>query len=242
MPEQALILWSGGKDSSLALFEARQHYDIVALLTTVTEEYDRISMHGVRVSLLDEQARSLGIPLEKVFIPPVCANAVYEERMRTAMEKWVQRGVRTVVAGDLFLEDIRRYREQKLAQVGMTPVFPVWGVNTTELARRFIELGFRAVLCCVDGNVLDASFAGRFYDEALLADLPPGIDPCGENGEFHTFVFDGPLFARPIALDLGERVLREGRFWYCDLLGITPTDTPAHPPPAGGHRGCDPGA
>src|SRR5436305_7477022 len=136
MPEKALVLWSGGKDSSLALFEARQHYDIVALLTTVTEEYDRISMHGVRVSLLDEQARSLGIPLERVGIPPVCPNAVYEERMRAALEKWVERGVRTVVCGDLFLEDIRRYREEKLAQVGMTPIFPLWGINTKVLAAR----------------------------------------------------------------------------------------------------------
>jgi uncharacterized protein (TIGR00290 family) len=236
MKEKALVLWSGGKDSSLALFEARQHYEIVSLLTTVTEEYDRISMHGVRVSLLDEQAASLGIALDKVFIPPVCVNAIYEARMRTAMEKWLERGVRTVVCGDLFLEDIRRYREEKLALVGMTPVFPVWGINTTQLARRFIELGFRAVLCCVDGNVLDGTFAGRFYDEALLADLPPGIDPCGENGEFHTFVFDGPLFARPIAIERGERVLRDGRFWYCDLVGVTPADCPAPPRTEDGRR------
>jgi uncharacterized protein (TIGR00290 family) len=219
MPEQALVLWSGGKDSALALHEARRQYDIVALLTTVTEDYDRISMHGVRTALLDEQAQALGYPLHKVAIPPVCTNAVYEHRMAEAMDSYVRRDVRTVVCGDLFLEDIRRYREDKLALVGMRPVFPVWGADTRLLARRFLDLGFRAVLCCVDGQALDGQFAGRLYDEALLAELPPGVDPCGENGEFHTFVFDGPLFARPVHFEVGQRVLREGRFWYCDLIG-----------------------
>ncbi len=219
MAEKAIVLWSGGKDSCLALYEARQHFDVVALVTTVTQEYDRISMHGVRTALLDEQGQALGLPIQKVFIPPLCPNTLYEERMHAALEQFVQRGVRTAICGDLFLEDIRRYREEKLTQAGLKPIFPVWGTNTTELARRFLRLGFRAVLCCIDGQVLDSSFAGRFYDEALLADLPPGIDPCGENGEFHTFVFEGPLFARPISLRLGERVLRDGRFWYCDLIG-----------------------
>jgi uncharacterized protein (TIGR00290 family) len=218
MRQQALVLWSGGKDSALALYEARQEYDIVALLTTVTEEYDRVSMHGVRVALLDEQAEALGYPLHKVFIPPVCVNAVYEQRMAEAMERYVRRDVRTVICGDLFLEDIRRYREEKLALAGMRPVFPVWGIDTKLLARRFLDLGFRAVLCCVDGQALDASFVGRFYDETLLAELPGNVDPCGERGEFHTFVFDGPLFSRPVHFALGERVLREGRFWYCDLV------------------------
>src|SRR5205085_1425248 len=143
----ALVLWSGGKDSSLALYEARQHFDVVALLTTVTAEYDRISMHGVRNTLLDAQVQSLDYPIEKVFIPPVCPNTVYEERMRQALDRYVKQGVRAVVAGDLFLEDIRRYREEKLAQVGMHGVFPVWGIDTKELARRFLDLGFQAVLC-----------------------------------------------------------------------------------------------
>jgi uncharacterized protein (TIGR00290 family) len=217
MRDKGLVLWSGGKDSSLALYEARRTHDIVALLTTVTEEYDRISMHGVRCSLLDAQVQSLNYPIEKVFIPPQCSNAIYEERMRAVLDRHVQEGVRAVVSGDLFLEDIRRYREERLAQAGMHGVFPLWGIDTKELARRFLDLGFRAILCCVDGQALAGRFAGRYYDEALLEDLPPQVDPCGENGEFHTFVFDGPLFGSPIKFQLGERVLRDERFWYCDL-------------------------
>jgi uncharacterized protein (TIGR00290 family) len=218
MSEPAIVLWSGGKDSALALYEARRQYDIVALLTTITEEYDRISMHGVRTALLDQQATSIGHPLHRVGIPPVCVNDVYEQRMREAMERYVRQGVRTVVCGDLFLEDIRRYREEKLALVGMTPVFPLWGRDTRKLARAFLDLGFRAVLCCVDGEKLDGNFAGREYDERLLAELPAPVDPCGENGEFHTFVFDGPLFANRVPFEVGSRVLRDRRFWYCDLI------------------------
>lgn len=218
MRQKAIVSWSGGKDGMLALLEARGDYDIVGLLTTVTEEYDRVSMHGVRTRLLEQQAEALDLPLEKVLIPPTCVNADYEARMGAALARYRAAGVSAVLCGDLFLEDIRRYREEKLFAGGLTGVFPLWGRDTGELARRLLALGFRAVLCCVDTRALTADFAGRLFDEALLADLPPGVDPCGENGEFHTFVFDGPGFRRPVRCTPGERVLRDGRFAYCDLL------------------------
>jgi len=218
MSEKALVLWSGGKDSALALYEARGQLDVVALLTTVTEPYDRISMHGVRTALLDRQARSLGLPVEKVLIPSPCCNADYEARMGAAFAEFRRQGVTTVLCGDIFLEDVRRYREAQLVAAGLTGFFPLWGRDSRELADHFLALGFQAVLCCVDSHVLDAGFAGRLYDESLLADLPTGADLCGERGEFHTFVFDGPGFAQPVAHRIGERVLRDNRFWYCDLL------------------------
>jgi uncharacterized protein (TIGR00290 family) len=215
---RTVVLWSGGKDSALALHEAGRH-DIAALLTTVTEGYERISMHGVRVALLERQAAALGLPLEKVAIPPRCPNGEYEARMGAALARHRAGGVTSVLCGDIFLEEVRRYREERLfAASGLTGAFPLWGRDTRALARRFLDLGFRAVLCCVDTSVLPLEYAGRPYDEALLADLPPGADPCGENGEFHTFVFEGPGFSRPVALTPGERVLRDGRFGYCDLL------------------------
>jgi uncharacterized protein (TIGR00290 family) len=221
MRQKAIVSWSGGKDGMLALHEARSDYDIVGLLTTVTEEYDRVSMHGVRTRLLEQQTEALGLPLEKVLIPPTCVNAEYEARMGAALARYRAAGVSAVLCGDLFLEDIRRYREEKLFAGGLTGVFPLWGRDTGELARRLLALGFRAVLCCVDTRALAAEFAGRLFDEALLADLPPGVDPCGENGEFHTFVFDGPGFRRPVPFMLGERTLRDQRFAFRDLL---PTD------------------
>jgi uncharacterized protein (TIGR00290 family) len=217
MRERVLVSWSGGKDSALAWHALSGDFD-GALLTTVTEEYDRISMHGVRVELLRRQADALGLPLLTVSIPPRCTNEVYEERMRTALAAQREAGVRRVICGDIFLTDVRRYREERLFRDGLSGLFPIWGVDSRELAERFISLEFRAVLCCVDTQALDASFAGRFFDRALLADLPPGADPCGENGEFHTFVVDGPGFARPVPVRLGERTLREDRFAYVDLL------------------------
>jgi uncharacterized protein (TIGR00290 family) len=217
--ERTVALWSGGKDSALALHEAAGGLDVVALLTTVTEEYDRVSMHGVRMELLERQAAALGLPLEKVAIPPCCPNGEYEARMRAALARHRAAGVTTVLCGDIFLEDVRRYREERLfAGSGLRGAYPLWGRDTRDLARTFLGLGFRAVLCCVDTSVLLLECAGRPYDEALLADLPPGADPCGENGEFHTFVSDGPGFSRPVDLTPGERVLRDGRFGYCDLL------------------------
>jgi len=190
---------------------------IAALLTTVTDEYDRISMHGVRRVLLERQAESLGLPLHPVLIPPQCINPIYEARMKQALEEHFAHGVRRVVFGDIFLEDLRVYREKNLALIGMQGLFPIWKRDTRELAREFIRLGFRAIAVCVDPRVLDPSFAGRELDASFFADLPVGVDPCGENGEFHTFVFDGPDFSDPIACRVGEKVLRDG-FWFCDLL------------------------
>lgn len=218
MHEKAIVLWSGGKDCTLALYETAEEYDIVALLTTVTSGYERISMHGVRTVLLEQQAAALNYPLEQVLISPRCTNEEYEERMRTALNRYRAAGVSHVVCGDIFLEDVRRYREERLFGNGLTGVFPLWHRNSRELAHRFIDLGFRAVLCCIDTHALDERFAGRVYDESLLAELPATVDSCGENGEFHTFVFAGPSFARPVPYTLGEYALREGRFGYRDLL------------------------
>ena len=219
VPEDVLFCWSGGKDSAMALHALKAARDcrITALLTTVTEEYDRISMHGVRRALLERQAESLGLPLHAVLIPPQCINATYEERMKEALAKHFARGVRRVAFGDIFLEDLRAYRENNLAQIGMQALFPIWKRDTRELAREFVRQGFRAITVCVDPRVLDASFAGRELDAAFFAELPPGVDPCGENGEFHTFVFDGPVFKTPIAFHIGEKVVRDG-FCFCDLL------------------------
>ena len=219
VPEEVLFCWSGGKDSAMSLHALQAAGDcrIAALLTTITEEYDRISMHGVRRVLLERQAESLGLPLHPVLIPPHCVNATYEERMKEALEQHFARGVRRVAFGDIFLEDLRVYREKNLAQIGMRALFPIWKRDTRQLARDFVRQGFRAIAVCVDPRVLDASFAGRELDASFFADLPPGVDTCGENGEFHTYVFDGPMFKAPIAVRAGEKVMRDG-FCFCDLL------------------------
>jgi uncharacterized protein (TIGR00290 family) len=219
MKPKALVSWSGGKDCMLALWHARASFDIVALLTTVTREFERISMHGVRVELLRRQAESLDISLRMVEIPHPCTNAIYEQAMKDAWVEARSQGIEAVICGDLFLEDVRRYREERLFGREACS-FPLWRRPTPELAREFIALGFRAVLCCVDTQVLSADFTGREFDDALLRDLPASVDPCGENGEFHTFVYAGPLFKPPILFERGERVLREERFSYCDLLPI----------------------
>jgi uncharacterized protein (TIGR00290 family) len=214
-----LSCWSGGKDSCMALHELRRDplREVVALLTTVTEGYDRISMHGVRRVLLERQAAALGLPLEIVTIPPQCVNAEYESRMAAMLLRWKNRGVTEVAFGDIFLEDLREYREKNLSRAGMKALFPVWKRPTHELAREFIALGFRAVTVCVDPKVLDASFVGREIDFAFLAALPAAADPCGEHGEFHSFVYDGPGFSTQVRFSTGEKVLRDG-FWFCDLL------------------------
>ena len=219
MPEDVLFCWSGGKDSAMALhaLQSAQSHRVTALLTTVTEEFDRISMHGVRRALLERQAESIGLPLHAVLIPPQCINTTYEARMKQALNEHLGRGVRQVAFGDIFLEDLRVYREQNLAQIGMEALFPIWKRDSHELAREFLRLGFQAITVCVDPRVLDSSFAGRVLNESFFADLPPGVDPCGENGEFHTFVFDGPVFQTPIRFVPGEKVLRDG-FCFCDLL------------------------
>ncbi len=220
MKERILVGWSGGKDSAMVLHEVlkMRNIEIAALLTTVTEGYDRISMHGVRRALLVEQAKSSGFPLHEIFIPQNCTNEIYEQRMQDALEQYKQEGVETAAFGDLFLEDIRSYREERMSRIGMRCMFPLWGRPTQALAEQFIDLGFRTIVVCVDTKALGREFAGRDYDRSFLDDLPPGVDPCGENGEFHSFVYDGPIFHTPIRAQRGEKVLRDNRFYYCDLL------------------------
>jgi len=214
-----LMSWSGGKDSCLALYEIQkaQDYRVAALLTTVTRDYDRISMHGVRRILLERQAASLGLPLHEVFITKDATNQEYETKMEEAFSMYREQGIDRIVFGDLFLEEIRAYRDQFLARHDMHGIYPVWLRDTTEFIREFIKLGFKAVITCVNGQVLDSSFAGMMIDENFLSALPPHVDPCGENGEFHTFVFDGPVFKEAVKCSVGEKVARES-FWFCDLL------------------------
>jgi uncharacterized protein (TIGR00290 family) len=218
-PEPILFCWSGGKDSAMALHTLLQRSDvrIAALLTTVTEGYERISMHGVRRDLLRRQAQSIGLPLHEVRIPPQCVNHIYEARMEEALRTHFDQGVRRVAFGDIFLQDLRAYREKNLARIGMTALFPIWKRDTRELIRSFHANGFRAITVCVDPEIFDPSFAGRELDESFFHDLPPHADPCGENGEFHTFVFDGPMFHSPIPVRTGEIVNRDG-FVFCDIL------------------------
>ena len=218
--QKAILSWSGGKDSALALYEIQQagDYEIMALLTTMTEAYDRSSMHGIRRPLIEQQAESLGISLEEVLLSPVSSNEEYDAKMREMLERYKAEGVSAVVFGDIFLEDVRKYREERLASVGVKGIFPLWGRDTTELARTFTELGFKAVITCVDTEQLDRSYAGRAFDEDMLASLAAGVDPCGENGEFHSFVYAGPIFKRSIPHRTGEVVLRDERFAFCDLI------------------------
>lgn len=219
--QPVLVSWSGGKDSCLALYEIQKAPDIrvEALLTTVTRDFDRISMHGVRRVLLEQQAESLGLSLQQVFIAKGAGNDEYEQRMGEAFDQYRRRGIDVVVFGDLFLQDIRAYRERLLARFHMTGSFPVWGRDTRQFIRDFLGLGFKAIIVCVDPRQLDPSFCGRLIDEDFLADLPPGADPCGENGEFHTFVFDGPNFRKPVKFTKGEVVCRDS-FWFCDLAPL----------------------
>jgi uncharacterized protein (TIGR00290 family) len=218
---KAWLSWSTGKDSAYALWEARRQgeVEIVGVLTTVTQDYDRVSMHGVREELLDRQIAELDLPCHKVSIPPDCSNDVYDARMATAMVKAREAGVTHVVFGDLFLEEIRNYRESRLASAGFEGVFPLWLRDTRALAQAMLDAGFSATLTCVDPRQLAPSFAGRLFDAKLLAELPPRVDPCGENGEFHTFVTHAPVFGKPIDVRVGDVVEREG-FVFADLLPI----------------------
>jgi uncharacterized protein (TIGR00290 family) len=219
--EPILFCWSGGKDSAMALHVLLQQieFQIVSLLTTVTEGYERVSMHGVRRELLERQAESIGLPLHEVRIPPQCVNPIYETRMEEALRLHYEKGVRTVAFGDIFLEDLRAYREKNLARIGMTALFPIWKRDTRELIRTFHADKFRAIAVCVDSKVLDRSFAGRELDDAFFRELPSQVDPCGENGEFHTFVFDGPIFQTLIPVHKGEITERDS-FVFCDLLPV----------------------
>ncbi len=229
MNEPIAMCFSGGKDSAIALDRIRRRgeHRVVALLTTVTGAYDRVSMHGVRRELLRQQADAIGLPLTEIVVPPQSSNAIYEREMGKAFARLHASGIRRVAFGDIFLEDLREYRERQLAACHLEGLFPLWKQPTADLARSFIRDGFRAITVCVNPASLDRSFAGRPFDDAFLADLQPDIDPCGENGEFHTFVFDGPIFAQPIVVARGVTVERDG-FVFCDLV--------SQPDGAGMHR------
>lgn len=245
LKEKVIFNWSGGKDSALCLYKILQtkQYDVLCLLTSINEQYQRISMHGVRVDLLDSQAESIGLPLIKMQIPEMPTMEVYEKAMTTALTDIKTKGATASVFGDIFLEDLRKYRETKLSELNLKGVFPLWKISTDKLIREFIDLGFKAIITCVNEKYLDKNFAGRIIDNDFLKDLPDNVDPCGENGEFHTFVFDGPIFKEPISIDKGEIVYRkytpekqkdnsiydcnndtdnadnlfDNGFWYCDL-------------------------
>jgi len=219
MPVPVVFSWSGGKDSAMALHSVLRNpdYQVVSLLTTVTEQYERISMHGVRSELLRRQADSIGLPVEEVRIPPQCPNSIYETRMAEAVLRFRERGSMHFAFGDIFLEELRAYREEKLLRANVSALFPIWKVDTRGLAARFVKDGFRAIVVCVDPRKLDTSFAGRELDAAFFRDLPPSVDPCGENGEYHTFVFDGPIFRSAVPVQIGQVVERDS-FVFCDLL------------------------
>lgn len=221
-PTPILLAWSGGKDAAWTLHTLQQNeeFEVVGLLTTITRDYDRISMQGIRRDVLHAQARAAGLPVIEAMIPAQCVNDEYEAAMAAALQEAGERwpDLRTMAFGDLFLEDIRAYRERNLARVGWDVVTPLFGSDTAALARAMIAGGLRAHLCCVDNQQLDARFAGRAFDASLLDELPAGVDPCGENGEFHTCVWDGPMFSAPLAIESGETVLRDGRFAYTDFL------------------------
>jgi len=221
MRPKVLLSWSSGKDSAWALHILRQRgeVEVVGLVTTVNEVFGRVAMHGVRAELVQTQADAVGLPLWSVPLPWPCSNAEYEERMRRVVERARSEGVTGFAFGDLFLTDIRAYREKQLAGTGLEPLFPIWGTanDTPALARSMIATGLRATLACIDPRQLNSLFVGREFDADLLADLPVGVDPCGENGEFHTFCHAGPIFQHPVPIRLGEVVERDG-FWFADLV------------------------
>ena len=216
---KALLAWSSGKDSawSLHLLRAAAEVEVVGLLTTINQAFDRVAMHAVRTELLRAQADAVGLPLWPVPIPWPCSNADYEAAMSAVLDRARAAGIGAMAFGDLFLEDIRRYREQQLAPTGIRPLFPLWGKPTAPLAAEMVAGGLRARLTCVDPRALHQRFAARDFDAALLAELPPSVDPCGERGEFHTFAYDGPMFRRPVPIRSGEVVTRDG-FVFADLL------------------------
>jgi len=218
--ENILYSWSGGKDSALALYELKKNsrYNISSLLTTVVKDYSRSSMHGVRSELIEQQSKFLGLKLDKVFLSKDESSASYSSKMQLVLERYKRKGVFSVGFGDIFLEDIKQYRINNLAKLDMKGVFPLWKKDTLRLAHNFIDLGFKAITTCVDSRCLNEVFVGRFFDKNFLAELPQGIDPCGENGEFHTFVYAGPIFNETIRYKKGEIVLRNNRFYFCDLI------------------------
>lgn len=242
--QQAIFNWSGGKDSALSLYKIlhSKEYDVNCLLTSINEQYCRISMHGVREELLIQQAESIGIPLVKMYLPEMPTMEVYENVMKATLEDLKTKGATVSILGDIFLEDLRQYRENKLAELDLKGIFPLWKIPTKDIIKEFLDLGFKTITTCVNDKYLDKSFVGRIIDESFLSDLPDNVDPCGENGEFHTFVFDGPIFKEAIQFEIGEIVYRkytptkqkddtsydcddsaqenpfDNGFWYCDLL------------------------
>lgn len=233
MKPKAIFNWSSGKDSALALYKILQQdqFEITSLLTSINKEFQRISMHGVHVSLLEKQAESLGFPLIKMELPKEPSMEEYREIMSKTMNQIQSQGVTHSIFGDIFLEDLRKYREDQLQSIGMEGVFPLWKINTTELIHEFLDLGFKTIVTCVNETYLDKSFAGRIIDKDFIKNLPENVDPCGENGEFHTFTFDGPIFKSPIDFKIGEIVKKtypkpksaddqeeEYVFWFCDLI------------------------
>lgn len=222
--------WSGGKDSALALYKLRagKEYNIRYLLTTLNAEYNRISMHGVRLELLQEQAKNIGLPLIECYLPEKANCQDYNNMMSETLIKLMVEGIHYSAFGDIFLEDLKQYRENQLEKIGMKAVFPLWKRDTKEVANEFIGLGFKSIITCVNSNYLDESFVGRVFDNQFLRDLPKNVDPCGENGEFHSFVVDGPIFKTPIQYTIGEKIYRtyhiankevnENGFWFIDLL------------------------
>ena len=243
--QKVIFCWSGGKDSALCLHHVLQsgRYEVLCLLTTLNDEFDRISMHGVRASLLEAQVAAIGLPLEKVFVSRGSSNTQYEERMSAAMLNYKALGADTVIFGDIFLENLRQWREDNLAKIGMKALFPLWKRDTRELVEEFISLGFQSVICCVNDAWLGESDVGRNIDAEFLQTIPPDVDPCGENGEYHSFAFAGPIFKQPLRIELGEKVYRPLEpfapagvsasnsstvcpsgpsrtkgFWFCDLL------------------------
>ena len=220
MSKKVIVAWSGGKDSAFALYEILKTtgFDVINLLTTMMQGEDRINIHSVRRVLLEQQATALGFPLEKTFIPKGASDKEYENALLKMLKRQRDNNVSSVVFGDIFLEDVKKYREQILAKAGVKGIYPLWQRDTKDLARKFINLGFKAIITSIDSNVLTKDFAGREYEKQFLSELPENVDPCGENGEFHSFVYDGPIFHERVFFKKGEIVLRENRFYYCDLL------------------------
>ena len=219
MKQKIIFNWSSGKDSALALYQLKKDnaYQVAGLLTTITKDYQRVSMHGIRRKLLVRQVDSIGLPLDYVYIEKNANNSEYEAKVKSRLEKYQKQGINTVAFGDIFLQDLRKRREKKLARIGMEAIFPIWKKDTKKLANKFIESGFKAIVVCVDSKILNKKFVGREFNKQFLADLPASTDPCGENGEFHTFVYDGPIFKRKILFKKGQIILRNKRFYYCDL-------------------------
>ena len=221
MAQKVVVCWSGGKDSALSLFEVlKSGMDVAGLFTTVTQDYDRVSIHGVRRILLEQQAEMLGFPVEQMMLTKDASGKDYEEEFLAILRSYRNRGVISAVFGDIFLQDVKKFRDELLARIGMHGVYPLWKRDSHALAHEFISLGFKAVITVVDSKVMGKELSGRLYDRRFLADLPAEVDPCGENGEFHTLVYDGPTFNKPVAWTKGEVVFRENRFWYCDLVPV----------------------